>query len=165
MGYRPRMSWAHCIFFSIYFRCNHKGCEKQFNSSEVLHYHLYDSHGVGDFVCDICGAILKPPINNLQNHRENTHGQAKVKCDMCGKMFKTKQTMRRHVEILHLGLKKHECEICGEKLKDAERLKVHIQMKHTKEPFQCKHCNFTSMSNNAVKRHRSKVHPANVKPT
>ena len=28
-------------------------------------------------VCDICGAILKPPINNLQNHKENTHGQAK----------------------------------------------------------------------------------------
>ena len=50
-------------------------------------------------------------------------------------------------------------------LKDAERLKVHIQMKHTKQPFQCKHCNFTSMSNNAVKRHRAKVHAPNVKPT
>ena len=71
---------------------------------------------------------MKPPINNLQNHKENTHGQAKVKCDMCGKMFKTKQTMRRHVEILHLGLKKHECEICGEKLKVAYSQKVVLSL-------------------------------------
>ena len=54
---------------SFYFRCNHKESEKHFHSSEVLHFHLYESHGVGDFVCDICGAILKPPINNLQNHK------------------------------------------------------------------------------------------------
>jgi len=80
-------------------------------------------------------------------------------------MFKTKhQIFVRHVEILYFGLKQHKYEVCNEKLKDAERLTFHVQMKHTKEPFRCKHCSFTSMSNNAVKRHRAKVHAPTSNP-
>ena len=149
---------------NVDFRCNRKGCEKSFHAAEVLHFHLYSFHNVGDSVCDICGSILRPPGHNLITHKENLHGKARFTCDQCGKAFTTKQSMERHVEVLHLGIKKHECEHCGKAFKNPSGLKQHVKVQHLKEPFQCKYCDFSSLSSTAFNKHRAKVHAPSKRP-
>ena len=51
---------------SIEFKCNQ--CNSKWNSAEVLHFHLFHKHKVGDCVCDICGSIIKS-YHYLQRHK------------------------------------------------------------------------------------------------
>ena len=53
------------------------------NSAEVLHYHLYSEHQVGDAVCDVCGTILKN-IHYVKRHIDHVHRRVKnFQCDKC----------------------------------------------------------------------------------
>ena len=74
---------AICLhfYFQVIFKCNK--CETMWNSAEVLHYHLYSEHQVGDAVCDVCGTILKN-IHYVKRHIDHVHRRVKnFQCDKC----------------------------------------------------------------------------------
>ena len=69
------------FYFQVIFKCNK--CETMWNSAEVLHYHLYSEHQVGDAVCDVCGTILKN-IHYVKRHIDHVHRRVKnFQCDKC----------------------------------------------------------------------------------
>ena len=63
---------------SIEFKCNQ--CETKWNSAEVLHFHLFNHHKVGDCVCDICGSIIKS-YHYLQRHKVCYRGHCTMVCN------------------------------------------------------------------------------------
>ena len=73
--------FVYIFCFQVIFKCNK--CETMWNSAEVLHYHLYSEHQVGDAVCDVCGTILKN-IHYVKRHIDHVHRRVKnFQCDKC----------------------------------------------------------------------------------
>ena len=152
----------------IDFECNQKNCSRRkWNSSEVLHYHLFLEHQASDRVCDICGKIIKCPWNtnaNLLKHRAMVHHDERVpklkkyNCDQCDKTFNSSNRLKLHIEGKHLGIKRFGCEACGYRTNDRCRLKDHINIMHKKEPLNCKFCDFMCYSKTIYGKHMRKFH-------
>ena len=141
-------------------KCDEENCEKVFNSSEVLTYHLYESHGRWDLgVCPICGRIIKGHFN-LKNHLKNFHRtQNSFKCEECDKMFCSKDVMKKHVQNVHMKMKRLKCDICDFRTASSSYLKIHFVTKHTNESFKCKDCDFETRSVKRLQKHKKLEHP------
>jgi len=148
----------------VIFKCNK--CETMWNSAEVLHYHLYSEHQVGDAVCDVCGTILKN-IHYVKRHIDHVHRRVKnFQCDKCDARYQFKGKLKEHIEAVHLKIFKHQCEFCDFKAVIRSKLITHVKVKHTKNPvFACRHCDFVTHINKRLKEHVTKIHaPLKQKP-
>jgi hypothetical protein len=117
----------------VEFVCNQ--CPTKWNSSEVLHYHLFLEHQVNEQVCDICGTIIKSTYY-LEKHKKQVHLQLKeYQCKECPKVYASYEGLTRHVDLIHRKIKRFECEYCGYKTNCNNRLRNHTKTLHTKEPF------------------------------
>ena len=148
----------------VEFKCNK--CDTFWHAPEALHFHLYNTHKVGDDVCDICGQIVKN-THYLKKHKQSVHMLIKEwPCDQCGKLYSSKESMKRHIEVTHLGLRKWNCELCDFKGRNAHTVNVHMKKVHSKDPmpFKCIDCDFAIDSDKKLRKHRSKFHPKERKP-
>ena len=148
----------------VEFKCNK--CDTIWHAPEALHFHLYNTHKVGDDVCDICGQIVKN-THYLKKHKQSVHMQIKEwPCDQCGKLYSSKESMKRHIEVTHLGLRKWNCDLCDFKGRNAHTVNVHMKKVHSKDPmpFKCVDCDFAIDSDKKLRKHRSKFHPKERKP-
>ena len=133
-------------------------CPAKWNSSEVLHYHLFLEHQVNEQVCDICGTVIKSTYY-LEKHKKQVHLQLKEhQCKECPKVYASYEGLTKHVDLIHRKIKRFECEYCGYKTNCNNRLRNHTKTLHTKEPFNCNYCDFISYSHKAHQKHTAKVH-------
>ena len=101
-------------------------CEKPFESSAALKFHLlHDKH----IKCVTCKKYFGD-VSPYLNHGCFKKGRRPRVCQYCGKVFARADNLTRHIR-LHTGEKPYECSLCGKKYSDASALKHHINQHKT----------------------------------
>jgi len=132
-----------------YKKCPH--CEKQFNDSAKLRYHVYTHTGEKPFVCGVCQQCFNHP-SHFKRHM-NQHKEKILACHHCPKMFSDKKLLQIHLKDID---KSFTCDICGSVFARKENLLVHLR-KHTGEtPYACSDCGETFNMSYKLKNHITK---------
>ena len=79
-------------------------------------------------------------------------------CNICLKIYQGKKSLRTHNQIVHLGVKVNNCDACAKSFMNESHLRRH-KLSHTGEkPLKCDYCNYTTLYNQALNHHTSRVH-------
>ena len=135
-------------------RC--RECLKSFPIEEI---EVHQSLCKPEFICTICGKILRREAS-LKCHMEYEHGEIKpVKCELCEKIFKSESSLSAHIRTIHTKpVEKTTCPECGKQVKD---LSKHIATVHTadhEKEFQCQDCGKGFKVLKELKRHQMSAH-------
>ena len=117
---------------SLDYKCN--VCLKHFPNSSALRLHVmsHDKSNRKDLPCELCD-YATIDLARLKNHVMQKHRSEKAfKCDQCGKAFKLKLPLDRHKRLIH----------------EKDKCKVH----------KCDKCDFSTIHESSMKRHRISFH-------
>jgi len=186
---------------SIYFayhmmKCNNKtypvtrscpACGKSFSVFRTYQYHIQTKCGTTNFVCHICGMVLKNfhglkchvmyahsdirPYHckvcnktfkrsaDLDHHTKLHMGSMDWSCEKCGKAFPVKKALKNHMKI-HLteAEKPHVCHVCGNRFTRKGFLINHLTTHSSFRGFACEVCSAQVKTRDTLLQHRKKVH-------
>ncbi|CAH1792427.1 unnamed protein product, partial [Owenia fusiformis] len=123
------------------FKC--KVCDSTWKNLWNFTGHVY-SHTTDspEYMCNICGKIIKGAQYKLTEHIARLHSDDKEKqfsCSKCSKSFHKEGRLVRHM-LIHAE-KTQECSICGAMFALKENLKSHIALVHNgKKSYICAAC-------------------------
>ena len=110
-----------------------------------------------NFQCPDCFRLY--PTEKLL--KEHTRGHVnKYQCQFCGLSWQKQSVLARHIRYRHLTEQPFGCDECEYKAKTKRDLESHQKVHKTGDLFKCEefHCEYTSRTLQALKRHDAKVH-------
>uniref|UniRef100_A0A672ZMU9 General transcription factor IIIA, b n=1 Tax=Sphaeramia orbicularis TaxID=375764 RepID=A0A672ZMU9_9TELE len=152
-----------------HYRCNYKGCGKDFNKRNQLSAHMYEHNQLLPFHCKFSGCEKEFPTHGKLRHHEKMHQgypceedgcpfqgktwteyqkhrrvhKVKLSCGECKKRFNNSWFLHQHSLHVHSGEKKMlSCPKvgCDKKFTHGFNLDSHILGDHEgKKPFICAH--------------------------
>ena len=149
------------------FKCNN--CENEFKSKSDLEIHLSTHTGEQPFKCNVCGKNFKGK-QKLNDHSKVHEGQSrhtsknKKKNNKCKKSVFTSDEIEEICEIdtsllanLSLNEKPFACKKCCFQFSATHELNNHSLSHRKANMFKCTECDYASLSENALNKHR-KIH-------
>ena len=149
------------------FKCNN--CENEFKSKLDLVIHLSTHTGEQPFKCNVCGKNFKGK-QKLNDHSKVHVGQSRhtsknrKKNNKCKKSVFTSDEIEDICEIdtsllanLSLNEKPFACKKCCSQFTTMHELNIHCLSHRKGNMFKCTECDYASLSENALNKHR-KIH-------
>eukprot|EP00090_Calanus_glacialis_P029570 TRINITY_DN47467_c0_g1_i1.p1 TRINITY_DN47467_c0_g1~~TRINITY_DN47467_c0_g1_i1.p1 ORF type:complete len:374 (-),score=64.85 TRINITY_DN47467_c0_g1_i1:40-1161(-) len=128
-------------------------CEKHFNDTSKLKYHIYTHTGEKPFVCEVCQQSFSHP-RPLKRHML-LHNEKTIACPHCPKSFSDNKLLDLHLKYIGQSF---TCSICGNVYARKENLKAH-ERKHTGEtPYSCNYCEEKFNMSYKLKDHMNSKH-------
>lgn len=170
-----------------------QSCERKFNSSSALKFHVESVHEGKKFPCEICGYEFTqkghlnthirtihekseryicvtcgkdfPRNGHLQTHIKTVHdGEKRFPCESCDKRFGKNSHLTHHIKTVHLKEKKFKCETCGAAFGELGTLNRHISRFHTKDfPLKCEMCAKGFVRPDKLRNHKLTAHGIDLK--
>ena len=134
-------------------KCPH--CEKLFNDSLKLKYHVYTHTGEKPFLCDVCQQRFSHP-SPFRRHKLR-HGENTIACHHCPKMFSAMRLLKIHLKCVDQH-QSFTCDICGNVFAQKYNLTQH-RWTHTGEtPYSCNQCESKFNKSYKLKAHINTIH-------
>ena len=141
------------------FKCNF--CDYSTADDTNLRNHIKRHNYVSPHECSECRKRFSTQDDLYAHKIECLTIERPFVCKTCKYKFKTKRALLVHQEC-H-GEAKYECDICRKKFKKKQLLTNHKKT-HDKIPrYKCNFCDYRSHFKDAIKRHASSKHKAEVK--
>lgn len=97
-------------------QCRIEGCDKTFDSQEILKEHVYEHMNIKTFACKLCKKLFLRRSNLRQHNRRCKIDKSLVHvCLICKKKFITRRDLFQH-NMRHSNTT-YDCEKCGKKYK------------------------------------------------
>lgn len=137
------------------FSCDH--CEMKFKRKTKLKAHMDRIHlGVyKKYPCHLCEKIFNTSVA-LNYHLVGHTDECNFKCSSCDRLFKHKSLLSRHIKIVHMKqhFRRFNCKNCDKVFEKRKLLNQHIIQDHNEElPFKCNVCNRCLSSAYCLKTH------------
>lgn len=145
------------------FTCEH--CDKSFRANYQLKQHA-KVHEERRFECDICGLSLRS-LDGIKLHMKRIHSSNQFKmptthlCPICGQAFNGATRLDTHMRV-HNNDKPFACTQCDYRTSYKNNLSRHILRHRNDRSFECCECRKSFNSNEALKKHKKIVHPAEL---
>ncbi|XP_038120439.1 PR domain zinc finger protein 5 [Culex quinquefasciatus] len=148
-------------------------CDKQFERSNSLDYHLYTNHQENDQdqLCQICAKFIHK--RQIRRHVE-FHNDTKPVCSICNQAFHNRQNLERHM-VVHTKERPYGCTLCDLRFTQSGCLKQHVQRvhmppstspksppkpgKHFRKPALCPVCGLEFKISRKLIAHVEETHP------
>lgn len=159
---------THADIKEKYF-CDLCGTDLIFKTKSLLRRHMKATHlkrtktKQVPFKCEYCLKEFSSKWN-LNDHTSRTHSQvASFVCQFCGEGFPIEEHLISHLARFHddrFEVDRYICHFCERSFLKKNKLAAHIRTKHLnlQQRRECKLCNFTTTSKDALKYHLQKTH-------
>eukprot|EP01083_Nonionella_stella_P147012 463134_1 len=131
-------------------------CQKVFESSESLEYHLRIHCDDRQFACEVCQKSFK--LNSdLNSHLKRHSNENPYTCDICQKNLKSKYLLKGHLRI-HCDDTPFACEVCQKAFKWNSNLKSHMKTHSDEKLYVCEICHKEFKRKQGLKTHCLRIH-------
>lgn len=141
------------------FKCNAKGCGKQYALAIQLKRHKRTAHVDNKrFACPHC-PYRTAGSEHLKYHIRTHTGEKPFECNVCHRKFTTAGSRNAHI-LSHTEHRKFKCGICSRKFLSADLLKGHlVSHNDAKPPFKCGICSRLFPIDSQLTTHLQHEHP------
>lgn len=150
---------SHFLITTTEYACTF-GCNKQFDNSECLQKHLFDTHAQNVWKCGICFELFESKVG-IQIHFAVAHANKEktFRCSACMESFDTETEFKNHVRTQHslmFSLPNLQCSLC--RTVCSSELEMHFHLATHSRQFRCTMCPETFHIEFLLERHMQTHH-------
>ena len=133
-------------------------CGKTLGGKAALVTHIKSIHDNYVYKCEVeyCNYSVKTKVA-LDRHTQYVHEGKEYFCDSCPKKFTKKIQLKKHFFLMHTDAPMLLCEKCDYKTKSKDSLKKHMAG-HEGKKISCDKCDFKTIWKHNLYDHMRKVH-------